>query len=107
MTDQDFSNSWAIDPVAEKEEAERKRLLALQRQDLISSLSKFLETRGGRRWMLGILDLAHTFETSFHENPHYMAFREGERNIGLRIIADLQDVSADMLSKVLKERENG
>lgn len=43
-------------------------------------------------------DVCHLYQTSFGKDIHEIAFREGERNIGLQIMGQLND---ELRSKVL------
>lgn len=46
----------------------------------------FGETEAGRRVLWQILDWTGLYRTSAHPDPHVMYAREGERNLGLRLI---------------------
>ena len=50
-----------------------------------------LGSEGGKRVLHQILAWSRLWGTSFDPNPNIAAFREGERNIGLRIIAALEN----------------
>lgn len=41
----------------------------------------------GRRWIKELLNECHIYSTSFSPEPMRMAFAEGERNVGLKILA--------------------
>lgn len=48
-----------------------------------------MSTPLGRAWFWTLLKACHIFETSWAPEPLTIAFREGERNIGLLIVADI------------------
>jgi hypothetical protein len=52
--------------------------------------SVFLDTEAGRRVLHQILAWGHIWTTSMSQTPHEMAFSEGERNLGLKILAAVE-----------------
>jgi hypothetical protein len=46
------------------------------------------------------------FQTTFSIEALSMAFQEGERNIGLELLADLMAASPDMFIAMLREAQN-
>lgn len=71
-------------------------------------ISDFLGNKDGREWMYELLSDCHIYHPSHVPgDPYSTAFREGERNIGLRILSDIPaDVYALMQSEA-KGRTNG
>jgi hypothetical protein len=64
-----------------------------------------LSTRDGREWMYDKLSRCHIYNTSFVVgDPHSTAFQEGERNIGLLLLAE---IPPDVYALMLKEALNG
>jgi hypothetical protein len=57
-----------------------------QRQQTITTL---MSTSFGREWIWDILASCHCFVTTFSGDALTSAFAEGERNVGLRILADI------------------
>lgn len=71
------------------------------RLDVIKNV---MSAPAGRRWMYGLMEMCHCFHTSFIAGaPDATAFREGERNIGLQIIADVQSASPDLYLTMIQE----
>ncbi len=61
-------------------------------------------TPGGRKWMYGLLEMCHCYHTSFMPGqPDTSAFREGERNIGLQLLADVQSAAPDLYLTMIQE----
>jgi hypothetical protein len=54
-----------------------------------------MEVAGFRAFVWRVLTLAHVFETSMGGDPHRTSFREGERNIGLMLMADIHRLCPD------------
>lgn len=53
--------------------------------------------------MRSLLDSCHCFSTSFTGEPLSMAFKEGERNIGLMLTAQIMKAAPDEFILMLKE----
>jgi hypothetical protein len=58
----------------------------------------------GRRWVNDILAECHVWHTSFASNGLRMAFLEGERSQGLRILTEVMEANPDAFLTMLKER---
>lgn len=63
-------------------------------------IEKLLETREGRAWYWSHLEAAGVFQTSFSSDALAMAFKEGTRNFGLRLLAE---VPADKMLLMMRE----
>jgi len=83
----------------------RRSALAEEREDG-ERLSLFLGNPIARRWMWKLLENCHTFGTSFSDNPYRTAFQEGERNVGIRILADIMRYCPNQYSVMCQEAEN-
>ena len=65
-----------------------------KRRDDLSVVGALMETRQGRAWIYGKLAGAHIWQQSFIQgSPDGTAFREGERNQGLQLLAEVQAAS--------------
>lgn len=84
---------------AEKESRQADRL----RGDVIRAIAS---TTPGRAYLWGELERCHVFATSFNLDPGLMAFTEGERNAGLRLLADIMQWCPDSFLLIMQE-ENG
>lgn len=92
----------ASDPVQVKERRRRLKVIEKQRGDYIRSV---MNVRQGRAWLYEILEMCHVFKTSFSSDAATMAFSEGERNVGLKMMADIMQHAPDMYAMMLKEAE--
>ena len=83
--------------------ADRNRKLRLKDRERLSALGAIMEHKTTRAWLHDLLVRAHVFETSFSNNSHAMAFREGERNLGLQVLADALRADPDAYITMIKE----
>lgn len=73
------------------------------RLEELGAVTNLLRDRAGRRWLYNLLGFCHAYESSFRTNALAMAYAEGERNVGLRIIADLTEASPELYFQMHKE----
>lgn len=96
----DPTNPTAIEEAGAEDEREHQSMAEQEKAD-------FLELMGcawGRRFADRLLEQTHVFTTSFTGEPQSTAFKEGERNIGLWLIAQINDHAPESLALLLKER---
>ena len=73
----------------------------------LRALEAIMELKETRRWMNDILVACHIFEPSFREgSSDGTAFREGERNVGNRLLADIMEACPDKYLVMLKEAKD-
>ena len=65
-------------------------------------LERVLLLPEGRRCLWYLMDRSHVFRSSFTGNSETF-FREGERNVGLFILAGILDVSPECFGQIQKE----
>jgi hypothetical protein len=108
-TDQADTTAVPAEPFDASDEAQvnrRKRDAGRRKKEAGDVLVNLLAKPAGRAWLWGLMAATHMFETSFVQNdPTASAFREGERNIGLRILGEVMRIAPD--SFVLMMKENG
>ena len=92
----------AIDD-AQTEQAERDRL-AQESED--GDVRWLMGSKRGRRIVWRLLDRAGVFRISFNTNAMAMAFAEGNRNEGLRMIALIHRCCPDLYPTMLREAAN-
>lgn len=59
----------------------------------------------GRAWLYRLLMLCDPYRNCFSSDPLYMAMRCGESNIGLQVIADMQEASPELYLQTMKENK--
>lgn len=77
------------------------RLVEKQRHEVIFGLMTLI---AGRQWMLEKLEECHVFATSFARDAITMAYMEGERSIGLRLLNDIMASCPDQYIQMMRER---
>lgn len=60
-------------------------------------------SRRGRRILWRFLDRAGVYRSSFHQNSMTMAFNEGVRNEGLRLVGLIHTAAPEMYATMMKE----
>lgn len=95
-----------IDPTdvqaSEKAEADRKDKLGLTQRREADDIKWLMSDPRGRRIVWGLLELTGVFRSSFTGNSETF-FREGERNIGLKLFLRLQTHCPEQYIKMTKE----
>jgi len=74
-----------------------------RRNEEMQALGRLLGDPAGRRWVWGLLSECHVWHTSMSGNAMRLAFLEGERSQGLRLLGDIQEANPDMFLQMLKE----
>lgn len=74
---------------------------AAQRLDIVRGI---MSVAAGRAWMLDLLEACHIFNSSYHSEALAMAFAEGERNVGLRLLADVMSAGPKHYLLMMEER---
>lgn len=81
--------------------AEKAARLAADRRASVTR--SVMSTTEGREWMWDLLASCHIFATTFTPDPHQAAFSEGERNAGLRLLADIMLNCPDQFIQAQRE----
>ena len=66
-------------------------------------LRNIMGTKVGRGWMFELLAGCHVYETSFSANALTMAFQEGERNVGLKLVVALSAACPERYLEMMRE----
>lgn len=66
-------------------------------------LHNMMRDPNGRAWLYRMLDVCHPFRNAFSSDALIMAHNCGEVNIGLQIIADMQECSPELYLQTMKE----
>ena len=94
------------DPDAIRQAKVNASVLEKMRRDDISALMAMPEFR---RYVWWLLEQSHVFRTSFTGNSETF-FREGERNIGLKVFLEINQECPEHYATMVKEnthKENG
>lgn len=81
--------------------AEERARLALRIE--VDDLKWLMSDKRGRRFAHRLLERAGVWRSSFNTNALAMAFAEGQRNEGLRLLAHIQSHCPDRGTEMLKE----
>lgn len=90
----------------EKVKAEKDLQERIDNQNESSDYKWLMSNKKGRRIVWRMLDQAGVFRLSFNSNSMMMAFNEGNRNNGLRIILILHESCPDLYQIMLKEQND-
>jgi hypothetical protein len=80
----------------------RKSKDELKRSQELNDLKSILDKDFGRRYIWRLLETCGVYRSSFTGNSTTF-FNEGERNIGLKILAEIGEADPDAISKMMKE----
>lgn len=92
----------ASDPKQVKEKANIFKVTETIKADAIREV---MRSRSGRTWVHSLLEACHVWRSSFAVEPLAMAFAEGERNIGLKITAEVIEAAPTEYATMLREAE--
>lgn len=90
----------------EKSKAEVNTRERLLRETEESDVQWLMSSKRGRRIVWRLLDLAGVFRSSFSPTAMVMAFQEGNRNYGNRILALVITYCPELYSQMMKEQNN-
>ncbi len=88
----------------ERDKAERELRERLERQAEEADVRWLMSSKRGRRIVWRQLDQAGVFRSSFNTNAMTMAFAEGGRNQGLRLLAMVHKLCPDQYPAMMKEQ---
>jgi hypothetical protein len=90
----------------EREKADKEVRDKLERENEEADIKWLMSSKRGRRTMWRLLDQAGVFRLSFNTNALTMAFSEGNRNYGLRLLALIHSLCPELYPTMLKEQKN-
>lgn len=85
-------------------DAELKARLARETEE--GDIKWFMSSKRGRRIVWRLLDRAGVFRLSFNTNAMAMAFAEGNRNEGLRLLSQVHALCPELYPVMVKENAN-
>lgn len=92
------------DRVREREKAEAEIAARLTRETEESDIRWLMSSKRGRRIVWRQLDRAGVFRLSFNTNAMQMAFAEGNRNEGLRLLSQVHALCPELYPQMVKEQ---
>lgn len=87
-----------------REHEARKRMA---RDVEIADLKWLMSSKRGRRIVWWLLGLCGTFRLSFDRNAMQMAFNEGCRNLGNRLLSEVMTICPEHYPAMMKEQQDG
>jgi hypothetical protein len=72
-----------------------------QRREIVTGI---MSVAAGRGWMCQLLEHCHVFATSYADVSNRMAFMEGQREVGLTLLADIMSACPDFYVTMMRER---
>ncbi len=98
-TDEEFYDASDEDTVQERKVSQGRS--DKKRKD---ALKKIMSDPSTRIWIRHLLETCHVTSTSLSENPYNTYFLEGERNIGLRVWSEIEDVAPREFAEMMLEK---
>src|SRR5258705_691224 len=77
------------------------KLAEQQRREIVTGI---MSVAPGRSWMCDILESCHIFATSYNDIGLRMAFMEGQREVGIRLLTDIMGACPDQYVLMMRER---
>ena len=102
MSEYDPTDVNAQEQARESQDRERK----LSKDTEESDFKWLMSSKRGRRIVWRLLERAGVFRLSFNTNSMAMAFAEGSRNEGLRIVHLIHASCPELYSTLVKENTN-
>lgn len=90
----------------DKHKAERVVREKLAKENEETDIKWLMGTKRGRRILWRLMDQSGVFRLSFNTNAMQMAFAEGNRNFGNRMLAMIHDQCPELYSVMVKEQKN-
>lgn len=87
----------------ERAKAEQQLQADLVKETEEGDIRWLMGSKRGRRIIWRLLDQAGVFRLSFNTNAMQMAFAEGNRNYGLRTLAQVQTLCPELYTLMAKE----
>jgi len=91
----------------ERDRADKELRERLDRQNEEADVKWLMSQKRGRRMVWRFLDQAGVFRSSFSTNAMQMAFAEGARNRGLRLLDLIRTACPEQYHVMMKEHNDG
>lgn len=94
----------AFDPADQKQVQDRTRKVKDRQRELDATIKALMSHQPGREWVWDHLSACGLYRMSAHAGDAHMTyFHEGERNVGLRLLAQLQRACPELYATMTKE----
>jgi hypothetical protein len=93
-------NAGDAQHVAKREKSAKTRNLQKK-----AALRRLMSDAEGRMWMWELLTRCGVYHSSYSSDALAMAFREGHRNIGLHLTAEINHLSPELYMKMVNENQ--
>lgn len=90
-----------------KQVSNRAAAAGQKQKRLLATLKLVMSQPNGRELLWDLLSMCGVHHTSFDINATVMAFKEGQRNVGLRLESQIIKADPIMYSKMREEFTNG
>ena len=87
----------------EREARESREREQLELENVLNDLRWVMSETRGRRSIARWLEFTGVDRSSFHTSGSVMAFNEGQRNVGLKLISQLLQASPELYATILEE----
>lgn len=84
-----------------------KKRAARTRADRLEFVNAAMQHEQGRAWFYDILAFCKIFSTPYSSDPYDTAFKLGMQNLGLRVMADIQDAAPKEYLLMITEARQG
>lgn len=96
----------------DQEQVQRSQEKAKTRRNRMENgFRKLMQDQEGRLWVWDLLEFCGVFRSSFHQSNAQTAYNEGLRNVGLKLMADINRITPDqyfrMINEAQKEQQDG
>jgi hypothetical protein len=86
-----------------KEVREAEKLAKVREESRRNFLIAAMSTREGRTWLYDLLEFCHLFSDPFSGQALTEAYLKGERNVGLKLFAEITQWAPDNYIQMIKE----
>lgn len=85
------------------EQATRQAVAKRNHDRHLSDIQQLLKTAHGRRYIWQVLSSCGVMSSSMRSNPYDMAFREGQRSIGMAMMQDIMEAKPEAYDQMRRE----
>lgn len=101
-----MSEDWLKDPAEERKLAVEQQKIKMRLKTDLDEMRQIVSTKIGRRFIWNLLCECGIFQSSFDGSSRTF-FKEGERNVGLKILTKLHDAHPEAYGTMVKESKGG